>query len=134
MLALTCAVACHDTPTAFAPAGATEAARTNANGFFTALEERFTNVQRSPRYAVARRTMARDAFAPSRVIDDTTVWNGTDPANDLRSLTVRGTFTDNRYILNDDRVAPVHPARPPRQRPVRVDDERGRRHRDDHRR
>ncbi len=105
--------ACHDTPQAFAPG--VIAARTNADSFFLALEQRFTAVQRSPRFAAARTLLIRDALAPSRVFNDTIAWNGAaaggDPPPNVRTLTVRGSFANNgHYVLAEDAAATL-PAR-----------------------
>lgn len=92
--------ACHDTPAAFGP---------HADSLFTALTERYTSVERSPRFAAARIKLIHHALAPSRVFDDTAIWNGEDPPA-MRTLMVHGAFENGRYRLFDDPTAglPTH--------------------------
>jgi hypothetical protein len=96
--------ACHDTPMAFGT-------RANADSLFLALSERYTSVDRSPRFALARRQLIHHALAPSRIFDDTAVWNGAEaPAGDIasadppavRTLVVHGVFENGRYRFFDD--------------------------------
>jgi hypothetical protein len=96
--------ACHDTPAAFGT-------RANADSLFLALSERYTSVERSPRFAMARRQLIHHALAPTRIFDDTSVWNGAEaPAGDMasadppgaRTLVVHGAFENGRYRLFDD--------------------------------
>ena len=100
-LAAVCVLtACHDTPVAFG---------THADSLFTALAERYTNVERTPRFAAARTKLVHHALSPSRVFDDTTVWNGEDPPA-VRVLIVHGAFESGKYRLFDDPMAglPTH--------------------------
>lgn len=100
-LASLCALsACHDTPAAFGP---------HADSLFTALSERYTSVERSPRFAAARIKLIHHALSPSRVFDDTSVWNGDDPPA-MRTLVIRGAFENGKYRLFDDGSAgpPTH--------------------------
>jgi hypothetical protein len=92
--------ACHDTPAAFGP---------HADSLFTALSERYTSVERSPRFAAARTKLIHHSLSPSRIFDDTAVWNGADPPG-LRILTIRGAFENGKYRLFDDPSAalPTH--------------------------
>ncbi len=97
-LAAVCVLtACHDTPVAFG---------THADSLFTALAERYTNVERTPRFAAARTKLIHHALSPSRVFDDTTVWNGEDPPA-VRVLIVHGAFESGKYRLFDDPTAGV---------------------------
>jgi hypothetical protein len=98
---------CLDTPAAFGT-------RANADSLYIALSERFTNVERDPRFAAARIKLIHHALAPSRVFDDTAVWNGAEaPAGDVasadppavRTLVIRGAFENGRYRLFDDPTA-----------------------------
>ncbi|HWW83069.1 MAG TPA: hypothetical protein VNZ26_05670 [Vicinamibacterales bacterium] len=100
-LAAICALsACHDTPAAFGP---------HADSLFTALAERYTSVERSPRFAAARTKLIHHALSPSRVFDDTAVWNGEDPPT-TRTLVIHGAFENGKYRLFDDPGAglPTH--------------------------
>ena len=92
--------ACHDTPAAFGP---------HADSLFTALSERYTSVERSPRFAAARIKLIHHALSPSRVFNDTAVWNGEDPPA-VRTLVIHGAFENGRYRLFDDAVSglPTH--------------------------
>ena len=49
-------------------------AKVNANALAAAIEARFTNVARSPRFSAARMRIARYAFAPSKLEHDTSLW------------------------------------------------------------
>jgi len=98
--------ACRDTPLAFGPTAAT--AHTNAADLFTALQERFTDVQRTPKFAAARSALARAALTPSRIYNDTTVWTTMTP-DGQRALVLAGTFADNHYRFS------AHPSVPPPQ-------------------
>jgi hypothetical protein len=83
--ALALTTACRNAGPAF---GTTpDAARANAKGMLTALEQRFTGVERAPKFAHGRAKMFAHALVPSRVYDDTSVWNDVD-ASGLHSLTV----------------------------------------------
>lgn len=92
--------ACHDTPAAFGP---------HADSLFVALTERYTSVERSPRFAAARIKLIHHALSPSRVFDDTSIWNGEDPPA-MRTLVIHGAFENGKYRLFDDPAAglPTH--------------------------
>ena len=90
---------CRNVAPAFG--GTPAEARANADGMLTALEQRFTGVERSPKFARGRAKMFAHALVPSRIYDDTAVWNGTDPATGLRSLTVIGHFDAGHYRFTD---------------------------------
>jgi hypothetical protein len=92
--------ACHDTRPAFGP---------HADSLFTALTERYTDVERSPRFAAARTKLIHHALSPSKVFDDTSIWNGADPPAE-RTLIVHGAFENGKYRLFDDASAglPTH--------------------------
>jgi hypothetical protein len=82
---------------------------THADSLFTALAERYTNVERTPRFAAARTKLIHHALSPSRVFDDTAVWNGEDPPA-VRVLIIHGAFENGKYRLFDDPTAglPTH--------------------------
>ena len=97
------ALACRPAGPAF---GATAPeARANAESFFGGIARRFTNVQRTPRFAAARGKLGRHALSPSRIFGDTTVWTGTGPGT--RSLTLSGRYLGNRYLFDADPSAPA---------------------------
>jgi hypothetical protein len=98
LLAVAALTACRNVGPAFGPT--TGEARANAGGMLTALEQRFTGVERSPKFAHGRAKMFAMALVPSRVYSDTSVWNGVDAAG-LRSLTVVGHFADGHYRFTD---------------------------------
>jgi hypothetical protein len=52
----------------------TASAEAHAGNFASALEQRFTRVSRSPKASYARMRMARYAFAPSKLANDTALW------------------------------------------------------------
>lgn len=68
------------------------AARSNLTALSTAFEARFTNVERAPAFEQARMRLARYAFAPSRLVHDTTLWTGmrSTTTGAVRELEVQG--------------------------------------------
>ena len=88
--------ACQDV----APAFGTNAAsgRANADGLFGGIAQRFTNVQRSPKFVVARGKLGRNALTPSAIYNDTSVWT-TWGADSTRVVTIDGEFSNNRYLF-----------------------------------
>ncbi|HWZ59812.1 MAG TPA: hypothetical protein VNW46_12630 [Gemmatimonadaceae bacterium] len=104
---LATATACRNAGPAF---GSTPGeARANADGMLTALEQRFTGVERDPRYAHGRSKMFAAALVPSRIYGDTSIWNYVDPTSGLRTLTVTGHFSDGHYRFTHTPL----PAAPP---------------------
>ena len=98
--------ACRDVAPAFGPTSA--AARTNADGLFGGIALRFTNVQRSPKFLIARGKLGKKALTPSAIYNDTSVWTAW--GNDsTRTLTLDGEFANNRYLF----TARPWPATPP---------------------
>lgn len=90
------ASACRDVGPAFGPT--IPAARTNAEGLFGGIAQRFTNVQRNPKFTVARGKLGKNALTPSMIFDDTSAW--TAMGNDgTRTVTVEGGFLNNRYLF-----------------------------------
>ena len=88
--------ACRDVGPAFGPT--IPAARANAEGLFGGIAQRFTNVQRNPKFAHARGKLGKHALTPSSIFNDTSVW--TAMGNDgTRTVTVEGEFGSNRYFF-----------------------------------
>ncbi len=52
------------------------AAKVSADAFASAIQARFTNVVRTPKFSLARRRLAQHAFAPSKLQRDTALWTG----------------------------------------------------------
>ncbi len=88
--------ACRDVGPAFGPS--LPAARANADGLFGGIAERFTNVQRNPKFTVARTKMGKNALTPSVIFNDTSVWTAIGNDN-TRTVTVEGGFANNRYLF-----------------------------------
>jgi hypothetical protein len=88
--------ACRDVGPAFGPT--IPAARANAEGLFGGIAQRFTNVQRNPKFALARGKMGKNALTPSVIFNDTSVWTqmGSDGS---RTVTVQGEFSNNKYLF-----------------------------------
>ena len=75
------------------------AARANAEGLFGGIAERFTNVQRNPKFSHARGRLGKHALTPSAIYNDTSVW--TAMGNDAtRMVTVDGEFNGTRYLFS----------------------------------
>ena len=104
------ALGCRDT---FRAAGTTPAAAaTHAALLFESIADRYANVLISPRYEVARVRIAQSALTPSKIFDDTAVFDA--PArvsNDARLLYVSGDMAAGRYHL-DLRPSPTLADRP----------------------
>lgn len=97
MIATTIA-ACADVPNAFGPTPTQ--ARANSDGLFGAFVRRFTNVERTPRYARAREMLLQYALTPSEVYADTSIWTAYGP-DGYRTLFGNATFKDGRYIFSN---------------------------------
>ena len=80
-----------------------EAARRNADDFWGAWAARFTNVERTPKFAAARPKLSRYALAPSGVYDDASVW--TSSTGEVRTLMLTGRLHGNRYVFDADATA-----------------------------
>jgi hypothetical protein len=89
---------CADVPAAFGPTPAQ--AKANADGLFGAFVKRFTNVDRTPRYARAREMLLHYALTPSEVYGDTSIWTANGP-DGYRTLFGNATFRDGRYIFSN---------------------------------
>ncbi|MEO5904712.1 MAG: hypothetical protein ABIQ55_11910 [Gemmatimonadaceae bacterium] len=90
------ATACRDVGPAFGPS--IPAARANAEGLFGGISQRFTNVQRNPKFSLARGKLGKNALTPSAIFNDTSVWTAMGTEN-ARTVTVEGGFSNNRYIF-----------------------------------
>jgi hypothetical protein len=88
--------ACRDVGPAFG--NSIPAARANADALFGGIAERFTNVQRNPKFTVARGKLGKNALTPSVIFNDTSVWTMIGPDN-IRTVTVEGGFANNRYLF-----------------------------------
>jgi len=73
---------------------------------FGGIEQRFTNVQRNPKFAIARGKLGRHALTPSGIYNDTSVWTGT-ASDGTRSLNIDGEFSNNRYFFSARPSAPA---------------------------
>jgi hypothetical protein len=100
-------IACRESISGF---GAGVHARATADQFFGALADRHVEIVRNPKYEYAHVQLARGAFSPSRVFDDTAAWTGASGV--VRMLETVGSHVDNRYVMNSRRgvPAPVRPA------------------------
>lgn len=104
---LTLLAACGQAPVAFGPNP--DSARANASEMLDAFATRFTNVRRVGTLDHAHDQLVRHALNPSRLIDDTTIWQGTQTGA-TRRLSVYGTRVGGLYLLAARPVAP-HPQR-----------------------
>ena len=106
---------CRAAVLAYGPDLAT--AKANADAFAAAIESRFTNVARSAKYSAARMRIARYAFAPSKLANDTAIWTGmqTTRAGVARDLESHGTLTGAQYVFT---------ARPAVTMPTKIGDSR----------
>ena len=98
------ATACRDVAPAFGPT--VPAARVNAEQLFGGIAQRFTNVQRSPKFAAARGKLGKNALTPSAIYNDTSVWTSTGP-DAVRTVAVDGEFSGNRYLFTARPSAPA---------------------------
>jgi hypothetical protein len=89
----------------------------HVDGIASALEQRFTRVLRTPRYSAARLRIARYAGAPSKLVDDTTLWTALRSTRDgaEREQEAVSALAGGRYRFTEQARAPL---------PVRVGDER----------
>lgn len=89
--------ACRGVGPAFGPS--LPEARVNAEDLFGGIAQRFTNVQRNPKFAIARGKLGRNALTPSAIYDDTAVWTGM-RSDGTRTVAIDGEFSNNRYLLS----------------------------------
>lgn len=113
--ALVLTTACREAATAYGPDAAS--ARTHFDALASAWEQRFTHVVRTPKFLNARMRIARYAFAPSKLVQDTALWTAmrTTTAGGDRELEVSGALADGKYVFT---------ARPLVAAPIRVGDSR----------
>jgi hypothetical protein len=90
------ATACGEVGPAFGPT--IPDARTNAEQLFGGIAQRFTNVERNPKFRVARGKLGKNALTPSVIFNDTSVWTAIGPDN-TRTVTVEGEFGSSKYIF-----------------------------------
>lgn len=88
--------ACRDVGPAFGPT--IPAARTNAEQLFGGIAQRFTNVERNPKFRVARGKLGKNALTPSVIYNDTSVWTAMG-ADNTRTVTVEGEYNANKYVF-----------------------------------
>ena len=91
------AAACRDATTAFGPT--TASARSNADQLYGGIAQRFTNVERNPKFRIARGKLGKNALTPSVIYNDTSVWTAMNSDNS-RVVTVEGEFGNNRYVFS----------------------------------
>jgi hypothetical protein len=89
--------ACRDVGPAFGPS--IPAARSNAEQLFGGIAQRFTNVERNPKFRIARGKLGKNALTPSVIFNDTAVWTamGTD---NTRTVTIEGEYGANKYVFS----------------------------------
>jgi hypothetical protein len=66
------------------------------------MQDRFTNVLRTPKFASARLRIARYAVAPSKLVNDTALWTASRAARNGRAerdLDVAGELSAGRYTF-----------------------------------
>ena len=85
---------CRDVAPAFGPT--IPRAISNTEGLFGGIAQRFTNVQRNPKFALARGKLGRNALTPSAIYNDTSVWTAMG-SDGTRTITIEGEFANNRY-------------------------------------
>lgn len=76
-------------------------ARANLSGAAAALEARYTNLERVPRFANARMRMGRYAFAPSKLVNDTSIWTTMQSTSTgaVRTLEISGEPLAKSYLV-----------------------------------
>ena len=89
--------ACRDVGPAFGPT--IPAARNNAEQLFGGIAQRFTNVERNPKFRIARGKLGKNALTPSAIYNDTSVWTAMG-ADNTRTVTVEGEFGNNKYVFS----------------------------------
>jgi hypothetical protein len=102
-------IACSDTLRGAGPSPAL--AESHADQLFDAVATRFNQVELAPKYDAARVRLAQSALAPSRIFDDTVVWEAR-PSAALRLLYVSGTMAANGRYRLDPRPTLTPPAHP----------------------
>ena len=87
---------CSDTLLSAGPSPAL--AETRADQLFEAFAARFNAVELAPRYEAARLKLAQSALVPSRIFNDTSVWDAR-PSATTRFIYVNGTTAGTHYRL-----------------------------------
>jgi hypothetical protein len=87
---------CAGAPANFGPTRAV--ARTRASELLTGLQQRFTNVDRSPAAAAAVARIDRGVFTPAQVFEDSATWNVLQ-ADSVRAMMVAGHFARDRFVV-----------------------------------
>ncbi|MFL5566394.1 MAG: hypothetical protein ACJ79B_01790 [Gemmatimonadaceae bacterium] len=96
-LAIVTVAACRDVGPAFGPTPT--AARNNAEQLFGGIAQRFTNVERNPKFRIARGKLGKNALTPSVIFNDTSVWTSMSSDNS-RMVTVEGEFGSSKYVFS----------------------------------
>lgn len=106
--------------------GDVASARANLDAVASAFEYRFTNVVRTPKFANARMRLARYAFAPSKLVNDTALWTGmrSTTTGSERELEVQALLANNEYLFTARSDVPV-PSRLGEQRHIIALSQRG---------
>lgn len=108
------AISCRAASLAYGPDLAS--AKSNADGVFSALEQRYTRVQRDAKFTAARMKIARYALTPSKIENDSTIWTerlGSTGAT--RVLSIDGANANGQYTFVTRAAAPL---------PLRIGDSR----------
>ena len=75
-------------------------AKVNADGIFSALEQRYTRVQRDAKFSAARLKIGRYALTPSKIENDSSIWTArTGSSGATRELSIDGTTVNGRYMF-----------------------------------
>lgn len=90
------AAGCRAIAPAFGPSPA--AARANGEAFFGAVADRFTRVQRAPKFESGRMRLGRYAMSPSKIWGDTGIWTSSG-VDSSRTLVVGGALQGGRYLF-----------------------------------
>ena len=95
------AVGCAETFKAIAASPAIS--QSQADQLFSAIATRFDQVEIGPAYDYSRVKLAQSALVPSRIFDDTLVWESR-PTPSVRLLVVSGEATAGRYHVERQRT------------------------------
>lgn len=94
-------VGCADTFRAIATSPAVS--ESQVDQLFNAIATRFDEVEIGPRYDFSRVKLAQSALVPSRIFDDTLVWESR-PTPSVRLLVINGEATAGRYHVERQRT------------------------------
>ena len=108
-------VGCQSVTLAFGADAAS--AKKQASELFSAFEQRFTNVSRTPKFESARSRIGRYALAPSKLVNDSVIWTSSrdGQTGPIRNLELSGSLAASRYLLV---------ARPQVATPTRIGDQK----------